>query len=105
MKVTVIIPLRITEGLYQAEERLSRIIGNIPSEKFNILIVNYGTPKKFSNILKGLGSHSHLKILDIDTGSQIFSIGHARDLGVQYSEDNVVLFNDIDFFGNKDMYD
>jgi hypothetical protein len=47
MKITVIIPLRITEGLYQAQERLSRIIENIPSEKFNILIVNYGTPKNF----------------------------------------------------------
>lgn len=105
MKITVIIPLRITEGLYQAQERLSRIIENIPSGKFNILIVNYGTPKKFSYILSGLKSYSHLKILDFDTGSQIFSIGHARDLGVQYAEDNVVLFNDIDFFGNKDMYE
>lgn len=45
MKITVVIPLRITPDVYQAKERLDTIISNVPCEKFNIIIVDYGTEK------------------------------------------------------------
>lgn len=103
MKITIIVPLRVTEGVYQAKSRLESIIRNVPVEKFNIIIVDYGTPKKFMGVLNGL-EKNNVSILRYESTKEIFNIGHARDLGVQYSKDDVVLFNDIDFFASTKMY-
>lgn len=104
MKISVIIPLRITDGVFQAKKRLVNILENIPEDKFNIIIIDYGTPEPHKDILKGLDK-PNLNIYNFDTADEIFSIGHARDLGVQYAPDDVVMFNDIDFFANKEMYE
>lgn len=104
MKITIIVPLRITEGVYQAKPRLEKIIKNVPAEKFNIIIVDYGTPKKFIGVLNGL-EKNNVSIIKYESTKEIFNIGHARDLGVQYSKDDVVLFNDIDFLASTKMYD
>ncbi|MFS7245802.1 hypothetical protein AB6880_08910 [Rahnella inusitata] len=103
MKITIIVPLRVTEGVYQARLRLEQISNNVPADKFNIIIVDYGTPKKFLSTLEGL-EKENVSILRYEATKEIFNIGHARDLGVQYSKDDVVMFNDIDFFASTKMY-
>ncbi|WP_415995286.1 hypothetical protein [Kluyvera sichuanensis] len=104
MKITVVIPLRITSDIYQAESRLRAIINNIPCDKFNVVIVNYGSADEYQSLFSELSS-LHVKLVNVDVEDKIFSIGHARDLGVQWAEDDVVMFNDIDFYGNTDMYE
>lgn len=104
MKITVVIPLRITSDLYQAESRLCKIIDNIPREKFNVIIVDYGTPYEYQYIFSNF-FESYIQLIKVDVADKIFSIGHARDLGVQWAQDDVVIFNDIDFYANKDMYE
>lgn len=96
MKVTVIIPLRITSDIYQAEIRLHNIIKNIPSDKFNIIIVDYGSENEYQHILMGFVD-LNIQLIKVDAADKIFNIGHARDLGVQWAKDDVVIFNDIDF--------
>lgn len=103
MKITAIIPLRITDGVYEARERLNRIIKNVPKDKYDILIVDYGTPDTHLELLAGI-EEDGVDILRVETASEIFSIGQARDLGVQYAKNKVVIFNDIDFYGNTQMY-
>ncbi|AUV28042.1 MULTISPECIES: capsular polysaccharide export protein, LipB/KpsS family [unclassified Citrobacter freundii complex] len=104
MKVTIVIPLRVTPDVYQAKERLESIISNVPDDKFNILIIDYGTEKQYLHIFDGVKCNN-VKIIRCDSEDRIFSIGHARDIGVQHSEDDVVIFNDIDFYANRNMYD
>lgn len=103
MKITVVIPLRITPDVYQAKERLDTIVSNVPCEKFNIIIVDYGTEEKFSGVFDNI-KNDNVKVIRYDSEDRIFSIGHARDIGVQNSEDDVVIFNDIDFYANSSMY-
>ncbi|HED3065932.1 TPA: hypothetical protein R4057_002912 [Kluyvera ascorbata] len=103
MKITVIIPLRITSDIYQAENRLYAIINNIPCDKFNIVIVNYGSADEYQSVFSCF-SAPHIKLVNFDAEGKTFSIGHARDLGVQWAKDDVVIFNDIDFYANTDMY-
>lgn len=104
MKVTVIIPLRITSDIYQAEIRLHNIITNIPSDKFNIIIVDYGSENEYQHTLMGFVD-PNIQLIKVDAADKIFNIGHARDLGVQWAKDDVVIFNDIDFYANKNMYE
>ena len=104
MKITIIIPLRITENVYQAKDRLTRIISKVPAEKFNILIVDYGTPVEFLHALSEIESEA-VTIIRYEAGNRIFSIGHARDIGVQHAPDAVVIFHDIDFFCDTLMYE
>lgn len=103
MKITVVIPLRITPNVYQAKERLDTIISNVPCDRFNIIVVDYGTEERYSSIFDGI-INDNVKIIRFDSEDRIFSIGHARDIGVQHSEDDIVLFNDIDFYANSGMY-
>jgi predicted glycosyltransferase involved in capsule biosynthesis len=103
VKITIIIPLRITEHVYEAEIRLNRITDTVPEEYYNILVVDYGTPEKYSGVLKNINK-KNISIVNIDCVSKPFSIGHARDIGVQYAKDSIVMFNDIDFYATRDMY-
>ena len=103
MKITVVIPLRITSDIYQAESRLHSIINNIPCDKFNIVIVDYGSADEYQSVFSCF-SAPHIKLITVDAEDKIFNIGHARDLGVQWAKDDVVIFNDIDFYANTDMY-
>src|SRR5262245_47441799 len=101
-KVTAIIPLRITDHVYEARLRLERILRYIPADSFEVLIVDYGTPASHQAELEGLGSN--VTIIRTDTGRDIFSIGHARDIGVQHAATDVVMFHDIDFLCTTSMY-
>ena len=103
MKITVVIPLRITPDVYQAKERLDTIVSNIPCDKFNIIIVDYGTERIYSDVFSNI-INNNVKVIRYESEDRIFSIGHARDIGVQNAEDEIVIFNDIDFYANSNMY-
>ncbi|EHM03094.1 capsule polysaccharide biosynthesis protein [Acetobacteraceae bacterium AT-5844] len=45
-----------------------------------------------------------MKLVVCDRQHDIFSIGAARDIGVQHASAPVVMFNDIDFLGTPQMY-
>ena len=103
-KITAVIPVRITDHVFEARRRLERILGTVPASRFNVLIVDYGTPASHQAQFDGLaGGHVRIVRHDVDGGT--FSIGHARDLGVQYADDDVVMFHDIDFYGSASMYE
>lgn len=104
MKLTLIIPLRVSDQVYQAIGRLKEIIKIVPSELYNILIVDYGTCDEFRDEIH-LMSSSAVRIIREDCVNKPFSIGHARDLGVQHATDSIVMFHDIDFLCSTTMYE
>ncbi len=103
-KITIVIPLRISNQLYEAEERLKKIIEYVPTNLFNILVVDYGTKKEFLNVLDIIKNNINVTVIRYEYENRPFSIGHARDLGVQHSKDSIVMFQDIDFLCSKNMY-
>lgn len=103
--ITLIVPLRLSEFVFEGEERLKRIIENVPIGLFDILIVDYGTVAPYKEILSKFSHFSNVTIhtVVLPEGTP-FSIGAARDMGVQYAKTPVVLFHDVDFICTSEMY-
>ena len=102
-KITLIIPLRLTASTHEGEIRLKRLCATVPRDLYDILISDYGTEDKHAGPLRALAA-TGIEIARHPSPGRLFSIGHARDFGVQMARQKVVLFNDIDFFGTPDMY-
>ena len=104
--LTIIIPIRMSLLLYQAEKRLSRLLASVPFEITDVLIVDYGTAKENQHQLDCISQFPEVILHQVEMAESIpFSIGHARDIGVQYAQTPVVMFQDIDFLCNTEMYE
>lgn len=102
-KITLIIPLRLTAGTHEGEVRLKRLCATVPRDLYDILISDYGTEDRYAGPIRALAA-AGVEVARHPSPGRLFSIGHARDFGVQMARQKVVLFNDIDFFGTPDMY-
>lgn len=102
-KIALIIPIRLTGGTFEGEARLSRICETVPEDLFEILISDYGTSHEHRAPLDALEARG-IRVVHHPSPHPLFSIGQARDYGVQMTTAPVVIFNDIDFFGTEAMY-
>lgn len=103
--ITIVIPLRLSaDRIYDETERLERIVEAVPSELFDMLIVDFGTPANRRNELTDLAErHPQVRIFRVeDTGP--FNIGRARDIGAQHSKTGVIMFHDVDLIGSTETY-
>lgn len=95
-RISVIVTIRLTSGLFEGEDRLKTICSGIPLDLYDITIVDYGTPAEHVAKLDALQQEG-IQVVRHPSPKQIFSIGAARDFGVQMAKNPVVLFLDIDF--------
>jgi predicted glycosyltransferase involved in capsule biosynthesis len=104
--ITLIIPLRLSENsLYDEIERLERISTSVPRDQYTLIIVDFGTGEKRSLELKRFANkHPDFKIVRGGAVNAPFSVGEARDIGVAAAKTPVVMFNDLDFIGEKQTY-
>ncbi|MGV3548459.1 hypothetical protein [Rhizobium sp.] len=102
-KIALIIPIRLTGATFEGQERLARICDIVPQDLFDILISDYGTPPEHRAPLDAAAARG-AKIVSHPAPHPLFSIGRARDFGVQMSNAPVIVFNDIDFCGTEAMY-
>lgn len=102
-KITLIIPIRLTGATYEGEARLDRIVEAVPRDLFDILISDYGTPAEHRAPLEAARTKG-VSVVRHPSPHRLFSIGQARDFGVQMSRTSVIVFNDIDFLGTEAMY-
>lgn len=103
--VSIIIPLRITPGLHDAECRLVSILDTIPENLFNVIVVDFGSQKSGSESINLICSNrDFVKVVRTSNEYEKFSIGAARDFGAQCADTPVVLFHDIDFICDAGMY-
>jgi len=102
---TIIIPLRMSDLVYQAPKRLNLILSKVPADLFDVIVVDYGSQSPFrEEILEISNRYDHSRVVRVDAEFDSFSIGAARDIGVQHATTPVVMFNDIDFYANDVMY-
>lgn len=94
--ISVIVTVRITETLFEAESRIKSLCETLPEELFEIVVVDYGTAPEFRPILDELAA-SGIRVAAYPNPSRIFSIGAARNFGAQIARNPVLLFLDIDF--------
>lgn len=102
-KISLIVPLRLTAGTFEGQLRLQRLCQTVPRDLFDIVISDYGTEDRYAGPIRALAA-AGIEVAHHPSPGRLFSIGHARDLGVQVARQKVVLFNDIDFIGTPDMY-
>lgn len=102
-KIALIIPIRLTGATFEGPARLSRICEIVPGDLFEILISDYGTPLEHRGPLDALEA-TGIRVVRHPSPHPLFSIGQARDYGVQMATSPVIIFNDIDFLGTEEMY-
>ena len=102
-KITLIIPIRLTSATHEGAERLDRICRAVPRDLFDILISDYGTAPEHRAPLDARESEG-IRVVRHPSPHRLFSIGRARDFGVEMSRTPVIIFNDIDFLGTAAMY-
>jgi predicted glycosyltransferase involved in capsule biosynthesis len=103
VKISLIIPIRLTGATFEGAERLARICDVVPQDLFDILISDYGTAAEHRAPIDEAEARS-IRVVRHPSPHDLFSIGRARDFGVQMSTAPVILFNDIDFLGTEAMY-
>jgi hypothetical protein len=102
-KITLVVPLRLTANTHEGEVRLKRLCATVPRDLYDILISDYGTEDRYAGPIRALAAEG-IDVARHPSPGRLFSIGHARDFGVQMARQKVVLFNDIDFLGLPEMY-
>lgn len=102
-KIALIIPIRLTGATFEGQERLARICDIVPQDLFDILISDYGTAPEQRAPLDAAEARG-ATVVRHPSPHPLFSIGRARDFGVQMSAAEVIVFNDIDFCGTEAMY-
>ena len=102
-KITLIVPLRLTANTHEGALRLKRLCATVPRDLYDILISDYGTEDAHAGPISALAAEG-IDVVSHPAPGKIFSIGHARDFGVQMARQKVTLFNDIDFIATPDMY-
>jgi len=104
---SLIIPLRASPALFQWQQRLSRILSVMPYDQFEVIVVDYGTGELGRRQLAAIvaAAPGPVRVIRVDCEGAPFSIGVARDTGVVAASAPVVLFNDVDFFAPKPVYE
>ncbi|WP_170976618.1 hypothetical protein [Rhizobium sp. FKL33] len=103
MKITLIIPLRLTAETFEGELRLRRLAAVVPRDLFDILIADYGTSNACAKPLRLLEAGG-VEVVRHPRPERLFSIGKVRDFGAAMARNPVIMFNDIDFYGSPAMY-
>jgi len=101
--ISVVITARLTDTLFEAGDRLRSVCDIVPKEDFEVVIVDYGTPRKNQGVLENVVS-PNVRVVKHPAPRDVFSIGDARDYGAQVARGAVVFFLDIDFHAPSSVF-
>ena len=102
-RISAIITARLTDSLFEAQERLLSLINSTPRDVFEIILIDYGTPHYRRHIFDDLVQLG-IRVYRHPSPREIFSIGDARDYGVQVASAPVIMFLDLDFHASAEMF-
>lgn len=106
MKISIIVPVRLNETLFEGLPRLEQLIRNAPSDRFEVVVVDYGSPTRRAAELSFLTDQfEHAKLVRVDSEAEPFSAGIARNVGAQNATSPVIMFNDVDCLASPNMYE
>jgi predicted glycosyltransferase involved in capsule biosynthesis len=95
--LSIIIPLRANCERPYLLERLISLSGFLTiQDNVEYILVDSGSEKPIRENIKKICDNSNFKYLYQETENRIFSIGRARDYGVQYAKGKLVTFLDVD---------
>jgi glycosyltransferase involved in cell wall biosynthesis len=95
ISISIIIPFRYESNREYLLERLKKF-EIVNDNRVEYILVDYGTNYKFKDIIKEIVLNKGIKYIYHKTNEEIFAIGKARDIGVEFSCGEFVTFMDID---------
>lgn len=103
---SIVIPLRLTPAVFEGRKRLAAILDAVPRELFEIVVVDYGTPRQQRlALLKTVrGRGVRLVRAPAAAAAEVFSIAAARNIGAVAAAAPVVMFHDVDFLATPATY-
>ncbi|MDX0135798.1 glycosyltransferase [Sinorhizobium meliloti] len=106
MKISIIVPLRLSGTLFEGLPRLEKIIQNAPADRFEVVVVDYGSPpNEAANLVALTGRYPHAKLVRVSAETEPFSAGISRNIGAQHATSPVIMFNDVDCLASPNMYE
>lgn len=103
-RLSVIIPVRWTKGVDEFELRLEGVLMRSAQPNVERIVLDYGSAPDLAMRIRAMAQRMSARYHHTSHHLDPFSIGAARDLGVQLAAAPVVMFNDIDFYADGEMY-
>jgi predicted glycosyltransferase involved in capsule biosynthesis len=104
-KLTVILPIRVSQDRLDAIDRIGFVRQDISvPENVDFLVVDDGSSQEFSIKIQEKCEELGIQYQRIDSSWDVFSIGRARNLGVQVARTPHVMFQDIDLLPYPGFY-
>lgn len=105
MKISIIIPLRLSEALFEGISRLEKLLTTVPAEFFDVLVVDYGsTAEEAINLQALVDKFANASVVRVNAEKEPFSAGIARNIGAQNAKTPVIMFHDVDCLASQNMY-
>ncbi|MGO4437947.1 glycosyltransferase [Rhizobium sp. RAF56] len=105
MLISIIIPVRVSDALFQGLPRIEKLLASIPREGFEAVIVDYGSSRREAEELQAIADKfSHARNIRVEAETEPFSAGIARNIGAEHAMGSVIMFNDVDCIASPHMY-
>ncbi|WP_019562183.1 glycosyltransferase [Caldimonas manganoxidans] len=103
--LTVIVPIRCSNDRQDAIHRLQFLLQAAPiPPAVQFLVVDDGSPRQIGKEIEAACDRLGLEYLRLESELETFSIGRARNAGVQRSRTKYVLFQDVDLLPYPGFY-
>ncbi|MEP1449249.1 MAG: glycosyltransferase [Paraglaciecola sp.] len=104
--LSVIIPIRVSADREYVLANLERQLAETDAVKLvNFVMVDSGSNEHYSRILKNICNSHNVQYLFHDSRGETFSVGAARDFGVQHAKSDIVMFMDVDLVWDNKFYE
>jgi predicted glycosyltransferase involved in capsule biosynthesis len=104
-KLGIIIPFRYAKEREDAISRAEDLLKTNLPEDVCFILVDSGSPKRKAEVMEELCKKYKAKYIYMDTASEIFSAGKARDVGAMYANCEYLFFQDIDLLPYEGFYE
>ncbi len=102
--LTLVVPVRLGPSVHQGEARLDALLSAAALPAIDRLIVDDGSEEAGRAVLEALADRHGARLVSTGSRGLPFSIGRARNAGVQHAHAAVAMFNDIDFHAPRETY-
>lgn len=103
-KIGIIIPFRYSKDREDAISRAEELLKTKLSEEISFYLVDSGSPEHKAESMKDICLKYGAKYIYMDTASELFSAGKARDVGAMFANCDYLFFQDIDLLPYEGFY-
>lgn len=106
VELSVVLPIRLSEDRLDVLDRLAlHKIDTKISERVQFIAIDDGSPKEYINIIKKKCNELKIAYIRIDSETECFSVGRARNVAAQSVDTKFLMFQDVDLIPYDGFYE